>query len=113
MTAWPSTLPQPSQGLEEEYYKPQAKTEKEANYTQSRPTVTRGRRKFPLSWAFMTETEYQILETFFDTYQGTMFTFTHPIKSTTHNCVFSADSIKSKWKSAGFRDDVQCPIEEV
>jgi signal peptide peptidase SppA len=35
-----------------------------------------------------------------------MFTFIHPIKNTSHNCIFSADSIKSKWKSAGFRGDV-------
>lgn len=112
MTAWPS-LPNPTSGMEEEVYKPQIKTEKEANYTQSRPLASRSRRKFSLTWAFMSETNYQTLETFFETYQGTMFTFTHPIKRTTHNCVFSADSIKSKWKSAGWRADVQCPIEEV
>jgi hypothetical protein len=113
VTAWPSTLPTPSFGLEEEFYKPQIKTEKEANYVQTRRTASRGRRILPLAWTLMTEAEYQILEAFFDTYQGTMFTFTHPVTGTTYNCVFSANSIKAKWKSAGFRGDVQCPIEEV
>lgn len=113
MTAWPSTLPTPDFGLEEEYYKPQNKTEKETNYTQSRPTASRGRRKFPLVWGLMPEADYQTLEAFFDSYQGTMFTFTHPIKGTAHTCVFSGDSVKSKWHAAGWRKDVQCPIEEV
>jgi hypothetical protein len=114
MNAWPSTLPPPDEGLEEEFYKPQTRTEFEANYPQVYPRASRGRRKWPLSWSLMeNESDYQALEAFFDANQGCMFTWTHPLTSAVHTCVFSADSVKSKWRSAGGRTDVQCPIEEV
>lgn len=113
MEDWPATLPPPDEGLEEEYYKPQTKTEFEANYIQVYPRASRGRGRWPLGWGYMDETDYQTLETFFDANQGCMFTWIHPIKATTHTCVFSSDSIKSKWRSAGGRASVQCPIEEV
>lgn len=112
MANWP-TLPSPDTGTEEEFYKPQRKIEFEANYIQSAPKATRGRRRFPLSWELMTETEYQTLETFFNTYQGTSFTYTHPIRATSHTCVFSADSIKHRWRSGGWVGGVKCPIEEI
>ena len=113
MVAWPSTLPPPDEGIEEEVYKPQTKSEFQANYIQVYPRASRGRGRWPLAWGTMTETEYQALEVFFVANQGCMFTWPHPITSVQHTCVFSADSIKSKWRSAGGRSDVQCPIEEV
>jgi hypothetical protein len=112
LPAWP-TLPPPDTGIEEEFYKPQRKIEFEANYVQTAPRATRGRRRFPLGWELMTEAEYQALETFFNANQGGSFTFTHPLRSTTHACVFSADSIKHKWRSGGWVQGVQCPIEEL
>jgi hypothetical protein len=113
MNAWPSSsLPAPDEGVEEEFYKPQIRNEKEANYIQVRPRSTRGRRIFPLTWARMTEANYQTLESFFIANQGLVFTYTHPVTNVTHNCVFSADSVKAKWK-AGWRTGIQCPIEEV
>ena len=113
MRNWPSTLPTPVIGVAEEYYKPALKSEFEANYIQTRKTATRGRRKLPLAWDRMTEAQYQILEAFFDANQGLSFTFTHPLTSVTHTCVFSASSLKSGWSSGGIRKDVQCPIEEI
>ena len=99
--------------MEEEYYKPQTKTEFGANYAQVFPRATRGRGKWALVWGLLSETDYQTLQAFFAANQGCMFTWTHPIAATTHTCVFTADSIKSKWYSAGWRANVQCPIEEV
>ena len=113
MNSWPFTLPQPTIGIEEEHYKPAKKTEFEANYTQTRLTASRSRKKFPLNWKYLSETDYQTLETFFDNNQGSMFYWTHPITSVTHNCTFSGDTIKSKWHTKTGRTDIQCPIEEV
>ena len=114
MAIWPSSLPTPSWGLEEEYYKPQAKVEFEANYVQSRPTLTRGRDRWGnLGWALLSEAEYQTLKTFFDENQGSIFTFVHPMSGVSYSCRFTPDSIKSKYKSPGWRADVQCPIEEI
>jgi hypothetical protein len=114
MSTWPSTLPTPSWGLEEEHYKPQDKIEFEANYVQSRPLSTRARDRWGnLGWALMSEAEYQILEAFFDANQGNTFTFVHPMTGVSRTCLFSTDSIKSKYKSPGWRQDVQCPIEEL
>lgn len=113
MSAWP-TLPTPSWGLEEEYYKPQVRTEFEQNYVQSRPAVTSGKHRWPnLGWSLLSETDYQSLETFFETNQGNSFTFTHPMSGVSYTCRFSSDSIRSRFKSPGWRMDVQCPIEEV
>jgi hypothetical protein len=113
MNAWPSTLPLPDWDCEEEDYKPQIKDEFEANYVQTGPAASRSRSKFPLGWHLMTEAEYQILKAFRDANQGSCFTYTHPIAATSHVCVFTGNSIKSKWGPVGHRSDVQCPIEEV
>ncbi|MCE5265670.1 MAG: hypothetical protein LLG97_19350 [Deltaproteobacteria bacterium] len=112
MANWP-TLPSPDTGTKEAVYKPQLKLEFEANYIQSAPRATRHRRRFPLTWELMTEAEYQILEAFFLANQGGSFTYTHPIRSTSHTCVFSADSIEHKWRSGGWVGGVSCPIEEI
>lgn len=113
MGVWPPTLPPPSWGIAEEIYRPQIKTEFESNYIQSRPRAIRARRRLPLEWKVMSEAEYRTLETFFELNQGKSFAFVHPLTGATHTCVFGADTLKSAWLSAGWRKDVQCPIEEV
>ncbi len=113
MAEWPSMLPTPDWDTGDEFYKPQIRQEFEANYVQSRPTATRGRGRWDLKWGRMLESEYQALKTFFNTYQGCSFTWTHPVAGTTHTCVFSANSIKSKWGGPGQWKDVECPIEEL
>lgn len=113
MPNWPS-IANPSKGFDEEYYLPQAKSEFEANYVQTRKIATRGRHQFALVWNQMSETDYQTLKTFFDTNQGSSFTWTHPISGTSYTCVFSGDSIKSKpGVYPGYRTNVSCPIEEL
>ncbi len=112
MANWPN-IPNPDWGLEEEDYKPQIKDEFEANYVQTGPAASRMRGKFPLGWELLSEADFQTLKTFFNTNQGGSFTWTHPVANTSHNCVFSVNFIKSKWLSAGWRSNVQCPIEEV
>lgn len=113
MNAWPSALPPPDWGTEEEAYLPQAKSEFEANYIQVYPTASRLRQRWPLKWGLLSETDYQALLTFFAANQGCMFTWTHPIAASSHVCVFSGDSIKSTPHAPGWRRNVQCHIEEV
>jgi hypothetical protein len=114
MANWPSTLSSPDWGLEEEYSKPQLKTDFEANYGQSRPKVTRGTDRWGnLGWKLLPEDEYQTLKAFFNANQGSVFVWVHPITGVSYNCRFSADSIKSSFAFPGWRKDVQCPIEEV
>ncbi|HSW39593.1 MAG TPA: hypothetical protein VLL97_08900 [Acidobacteriota bacterium] len=114
MASWPSSLPPPDWGLEEEYYKPQLKMEFEANYGQSRPKATRGQDRWGnLGWGILEEAHYQTLKAFFSVNQGSVFLWTHPITGVSHNCRFSADSIKSSFGFPGWRKNVQCPIEEI
>lgn len=113
-TQWPSTLPNPSYGLDEEFYKPQNLTEFEANYIQASPAALRGRKAWPnLGWKILTEAEYQILEAFFDDNQGNYFEFTHPVTGVVHDCVFTTDRIKCRHDIDGHRNNVQCPIMEM
>jgi hypothetical protein len=109
---WPNTLPPPDKGTQEGFYKPQRKLEFEANYVQTAPRATRGRRRFELKWQILTESEYQTLEGFFDANQGTAFEYVHPLRGTTHMCVFSSDEIKHQWRSGDQVGVVECQIEE-
>jgi len=114
MGTWPSTLPPPSSGIDEEYYRPQERMDFEANYVQVASKSLRGKKRWPdFGWEILTETEYQILESFFDANQGGSFTFTHPITGVSHTCIFSADSVKGKLGAGGIRTNVRCPIEEL
>jgi hypothetical protein len=114
METWPSTIQKADVGTDEEYYKPQDSTEFEANYIQVRPQALRGRLNLPgHGWSRMTESEFQILQSFFDANQGATFTYTHPITGVAHTCVFMCDRIKSKWGKPGWRTDIQCPIAEL
>lgn len=112
MNNWPS-IQNPDYGFEEEIYRPQKKTEFEANYIQVYPTASRSRRRFLLSWSYLPETDFQTLADFFEDNQGKAFIYTHPLTNTSHTCVFSSDSLKGKPLSPGLRSDVQCPIEEM
>jgi len=112
MATFPA-IARPSRGLEEEYYLPQKRTDFEANYVQTRKSVTRGRGKWPLVWNILSEANYQTLLTFFKANQGNSFTWIHPVSSVSYTCIFSADSIKGKiGKYPNTRESVQCPIEE-
>lgn len=110
--AWPSTIPAPDDGCSGSHYRPAVKTEFEANYPQTRPAATRSRGKWPLHWGKLEETHYQTLETFFDTYQGQIFTWTNPRTGTAHNCIFSSDEIAFKYVEPDYRE-VDVGIEEI
>ena len=93
MADWPSISA--PRTIEEEYYKPQIKTEFEANYTQSRAASSRAIHRWNLSFV-LSESDLGTLHTFFNTNLGIAFNWTNPRNSTTYSCRFSGDSIKSK-----------------
>ena len=111
MADWPN-IPAADFGTEEEVYKPQVRSEFEGGYVQSRPRTSREIRRFPLSWETMSSADYATLETFFKTYQGNSFNWTHPVTSVVYVCRFSTDSLMSIWTGPGYRS-VKCPIEVV
>jgi len=114
MAAWPS-IAEPTYGSSVEVYKPQVRTEFDGNYVQSRPRSTREIRRWTLKWNYMTEANYQTLETFFIANQGTSFTWTEPVTSTGYTCRFSGNGLSSTHVNRGatYYRSVDATIEEV
>jgi hypothetical protein len=75
-------------------YRPQIKTEKEANYAQTRPKGSRARSiNINLVWPRITAAEGATgIQTFFDANQGTVFNWTDFFGNTL-NVMFADDSI--------------------
>jgi hypothetical protein len=103
MATWPA-IEKPSQQLWSEYYrKDQVKTEFEDGSVQSRAQHTSGKWFFKMGWYGMTNTNYGLLQAFFDANIGDTFTYTHPFKLTSHTCRFSS-GVLPEAKIAGTRD---------
>jgi hypothetical protein len=100
MADWPS-VGTPN-AIREGSYRPQIRTDKEANYIQVRPGSTRTRKRWVLSWVAMSEVNYSTLKTFFDSYQGSSFNWTHPITSTVYVAVFVESIIAASWVAPGY-----------
>jgi len=111
MANWPS-IPNPAYGFTEEEYFPQIKSESDANYIHVRRRGTRSRKRWNLSWAALSEANYQTLLTFFLVNQGLSFTWTHPATSAPHTCCFASDILPSTHIYDGYRQ-VSCSIEEI
>lgn len=111
MTNWPS-ISQPSYNSGEEYYRPQIKTEFEANYAQSRPSATRSIFRWSLKWESMSATDYSTLKTFFNTNQGNSFTWIHGITNVSYTVRFSENSLKAQYVNPDYVR-VEVNIEEV
>jgi len=68
--------------------KQQVKTPFEAGYVLSRPVATLMKRNFTIGWPSMLRTDYDLLVAFFNTYQGSIFNFTHPITDVVYTVGF-------------------------
>jgi hypothetical protein len=90
--AWP-TIANPS-GCTETVKFPQVRTEFENGAVQSRPKWTAVKRAWHLSWGQMTAAHYALLAAHFATYQGTVFSWTHPL-GTTYSVRYSGDELQS------------------
>lgn len=108
---WPS-IQNPSRPFDEDVFLPQVRTEFEGNYVQTRPKVSRAKKKWALYWKGMREEDYQTLIKFFRLNQGTSFTWTHPVSGTSYTCVFSGDNLRSRIINVN-RREVWCAIEEL
>ena len=91
-------LGNPLNGFKETNVNTTIKAEFSGNYTQTRRTSTRTRKKFTASY-LLDSADYATLEIFFNTYAGSSFTFIHPTKATNHNCIFSDSSLEAVYKT--------------
>jgi len=114
LSDWPS-IAAPTYPMTVREYKPVIRTEFEGNYVISRPRTTRARKQWSLKWNTMVESDYQILEAFFNTYQGSAFNWTEPGTGTPYICRFSDDSLQSSVVTRGeeYIRSVDLNIEEV
>jgi phage-related protein len=95
-----------------ERYRPQIKTNKDANYIQTRPAVTRSRNiNMNLKWDKILVAEYNSIASFFDSHQGNAFLWTEPYGATMTVC-FSNDSINWKWTEPYGNMEVSLTLEE-
>jgi hypothetical protein len=115
----PSTAPEwlgiskPSMGgVQETIYKPIVRTEFEGNYVQVRARSTRARKMWTLTWNVITEADYQVLAAYFNTTQGSTFTWIHPVTGTEYTCIFSEPILTSQQLLDGYRS-TSLKIEEV
>lgn len=109
MASWPS-ISTPAK-VNEAIVKVAHRSSSEAGYVHTRAKWTSNKRTFSLAWNVMTSANKATLETFFDTNQGTTFSWTHPDTDASHTCLFSDDSIQFKSISNGLWS-VTVSIEE-
>lgn len=76
----------------------------DAGYTRIRPIGSTPKHEWTLIWDTMTETEFDTLVTFFETYYAQSFNWTHPTTSTVYEVYFVNDDLEysyvhsCKWK---------------
>lgn len=70
------------------------KTSFEGNYLQVRRGSTRSRMVFNLSFDSITDTEFAILDAFFEAHAGTVFDFVHPKTAVTHQVTFQNEELE-------------------
>lgn len=72
-------------------YKKQLRTSMESGKVQSRPSHTSSKWLFTIGWEWLTIADYNTLVTFFDTYIGSSFNWTHIHTDVVHVVRFSED----------------------
>ena len=112
INTWPSTLPAPDIGLEEENYLPITRTEFENGTVQRRRRATKEKLRWPnLAISSLTEAQAATLAAFFKANQGLSFNWTHPTTGVAYVCSFSGNSLKFTLLDSGYRS-AEIPIEE-
>lgn len=97
MVAFPTNIAKPKiEGFTENTSFPTIRTESEAGYEITRRRALKARKTFDLSWSAMTDTDYQLLMTFFETYVGGSFTWTHPKTFVEYTVTFAEDEIEAQ-----------------
>jgi hypothetical protein len=93
MANFPITRKPSPQYFSQSISRPQLKSPFENGAVQSRPRATSSKILFSTGWDAITETEFQALVTFFDTYQGDTFNWTHPTTTTVYVVRFVDDRL--------------------
>ena len=93
MADWPSIRKSDWLLFKEKQKKRQIRTPFEAGYVHSRAGVTQMKREFSIGWNWLLRTDYVLLVTFFNSYQGSTFNFTHIISSTVYVVGFMDDEL--------------------
>jgi len=103
----------PPNGLQQKTVKPADRKTSAAGYTMARAKATLAKKEFQLLYNFLTKTERNTLQTFFDGNQGLEFNWTHPeTGGSTYQVVFAADDIEFSWVSPD-RWSIKFVIKEV
>ncbi len=105
MAAWP-TIAEPIFPMKEITLFPVYQTEKEGPYIQQRRKWTLKKKIFQIEWdekCALTETDYQLLETFFLDNQGLAFTWIHIATAVSYTVMFVQDSLDSEIIFPGYR----------
>ena len=100
MANWPSIAAPNS--LTESIIKKAHRSDSELGYIQSRAVWTGSKKSFELGWNGMSTVDKAFLETFFDSNQGSSFTWTHPITSTSYTCLFTGDNLSFEFVAPGY-----------
>ncbi len=114
MAVWPS-IAEPIFPIREVTLFPAYSTEKEGPYVQQRRKWSKAKKVFSLEWdekCALTETDYQLLETFFLNNQGLAFTWTHVATGTSYTVMFNQDELDSQIVFPGYRS-LSVQIREV
>ena len=98
MTQYPIT-PVPNLQTKEKIHRPINRTQFEANYTQIRPTMTRSKMQFTLTYNDLDLIDYQILKAFFIANTGADLNFVHPVWNDTHTVYIDMDDMEGTFTS--------------
>lgn len=92
MAVFPATNPCPRYGTKDTKIRFNKRADFEANYSQLSPKTTRGRRRFELNYDFITEAEFETLESLFDDV-STIYEFTYPLDGLTYSVYIDQDQL--------------------
>lgn len=74
----------------------------ESGAARVRPKGTAIKKEFSLEWEAMSATDKATLETFFETYQASSFTYTHFETEVDHTVIFNDDEIEYEYLASGY-----------
>lgn len=96
------TIPEPRVGSKDSKNIPLITSESEGSYKKVRRRSTKALNSFTLDYTSITESEFAILDAYFETYIGTSFDFVHPKTNVTYSCTFETETLEKTYLAGGF-----------
>lgn len=100
---WPASLPEPNYPMMEGVIKRKISTSFENGIEKSRSTATVAKKRFEPMWTKMTESDFQTLESFFESQGSTPFNWTHPATATAYVVRMPQSELESEHTFNGHR----------